>query len=74
MAEEQVTAPDQHKPLNRKWWRIGGIISIVALLSMLRPFNNHTGSVEDLYLIGIAGLIAAIMIADAVMVRNGLRR
>lgn len=69
-----MTAPDQHKPLNRKWWRIGGIISIVALLSMLRPFNNHTGGVEDAYLIGIAALIAAIMIYDAIMIRNGLRR
>lgn len=69
-----MTAPDQHKPLNRKWWRIGGIVSIVALLAMLRPFNNHTGGVEDLFLVGTAAVIAAIMILDAILVRNGIRR
>ena len=54
MAEQQVTAPDQHKPSNRKWARIYGVLAIIALLAMLRPTNNHTGWIEDVWLIGIA--------------------
>lgn len=74
MAEEQVTAPDQQKPLQRKWARIGGVVIIIALLSMLRPFNNHRGWIEDVWLILIAGVIAAMLIGDAVMRRQGLRQ
>lgn len=73
MAEEQVTAPDQHKPNNMKWWRIGGILSIIALLGMIQPFNNHEGWVEDIYLVLFAGLIAAFLIGDVVLRRRGLR-
>jgi hypothetical protein len=74
VAEEQVTSPDQHKPNNMKWWRIGGIGSIIALLAMVQPFNNHDGWVEDLYLVLTAGLIAAFLIGDSVLRRRGLRR
>lgn len=73
MAEEQVTAPDQHKPNNMKWWRIGGIGSIIALLAMLQPFNNHDGWVDDTYLVVVAGIIALMLIGDAVLRRRGLR-
>lgn len=73
MAEQEVTAPDQHKPTNPKWARIGGIASIIALLSMTRPFNNHTGWIEDVWLLLAAGLIAVALIGDVVLRRNGLR-
>jgi hypothetical protein len=74
VAEQPVTAPDQHKPTNLKWVRIGGVAAIIVLLAMLRPFNNHQGWVEDLFLVLTAGIIAALLIGDAVLRRNGLRR
>jgi len=74
VAEQQVTAPDQHKPSNRKWARIYGVLAIIALLAMLRPTNNHTGWIEDVWLIGIAALIAVMLIGDEVLRRLGLRQ
>lgn len=80
MAEEQVTSPDQRKPSNLKWARITGVVAIVAMLAML--VGNHDGIisgdgsdwVEDVYLIGIAALIAAMLIGDVVLRRRGLRQ
>jgi hypothetical protein len=69
---EPVTSPDQHKPISLRKWRIAGVISIVALLLM--NFGNHQGRIEDLWLFVVAGLIAAILVGDAVLRRNGLRR
>jgi hypothetical protein len=69
-----VTAPDQHKPMNLKWARIGGVFAIIALLLMTSPFNNHAGGVDDVFLILIAGLIAVLIGVDAVLRRNGLRQ
>lgn len=74
MAEQEVTAPDQHKPTNLKWARIGGIGSIIALLAMTSPFNNHTAWTEDAWLVLTAGMIAALLIADVVLRRIGLKR
>jgi hypothetical protein len=68
---EPVTSPDQHKPTPIKAARIAGTISIVALLLM--TIGNHEGRVEDIWLVGIAAVIAALLIGDAVMRRNGLR-
>ena len=68
---EPVTSPDQHKPTNLKWARHGGVITIVILLLML--FGNHRGRIEDLWLIGLAALIAAILIGDWLMRKNGLK-
>ncbi len=73
MAHEQVTSPDQHKPNNLKWWRIGGIGSIIVLLAMLQPFNNHSGWVADSFLVLVAAGIAAFLIGDEVLRRRGLR-
>lgn len=70
-AEEPVTAPDQHKPSNPRLARLLGVLIIVGLLSML--FGNHEGRVEDLWLIGIAALIAAMLVGDWLMRKNGLR-
>ncbi|TDB74645.1 MULTISPECIES: DUF2631 domain-containing protein [unclassified Micromonospora] len=68
---EPVTAPDQHKPGHRKSGRIGAVLSALALLAML--CGNHEGRVEDLWLVGLAALLLAIVIGDAVLRRNGLR-
>ncbi|NUT34991.1 MAG: DUF2631 domain-containing protein [Hamadaea sp.] len=68
---EPVTSPDQHKPTPVKGARIACVLTIVALLLM--TIGNHEGRVEDLWLIGIAGTLAALLIIDAVMRRNGLR-
>ncbi|MEJ3745317.1 DUF2631 domain-containing protein [Actinomycetes bacterium KLBMP 9797] len=68
---EPVTSPDQHKPGHRKSARIGGVVTILALLSML--IGNHTGRTEDIFLIVVAAGIAAILIGDVVLRRAGLR-
>ena len=67
---EPVTSPDQHKPTNVKAARIGGVITIILLLLML--IGNHRGRVENLWLIGIAAVIAALLVGDWLMRKNGL--
>jgi hypothetical protein len=74
VAEEQVTAPDQHRRMNIKWVRIGGVAAIITLLIMTTPFNNHAGGIADVFLILTAGIIAVLLLVDAVLRRNGLRR
>ncbi|MEV0430853.1 DUF2631 domain-containing protein [Micromonospora sp. NPDC049836] len=69
---EPVTAPDQHKPGHRRSGRIGAVLSAVVLVIMAFC-GNHEGRVEDIWLIGIAALLLAIVIGDAVLRRNGLR-
>ncbi|MFR9775557.1 DUF2631 domain-containing protein [Micromonospora sp. MS34] len=69
---EPVTAPDQHKPGHRKSGRIGAVLSAVVLVVMA-ICGNHEGKVEDIWLIGIAALLLAIVIGDTVLRRNGLR-
>lgn len=73
MAESQVTAPDQHRRPNLKWIRIGGVLAIIILLSMTRPFNNHASATDDVVLFLFAGGIAVLLIWDVVLRRNGLR-
>ncbi|NUR71611.1 MAG: DUF2631 domain-containing protein [Hamadaea sp.] len=68
---EPVTSPDQHKPTPVKAARIAGVLSIIVLLLM--TIGNHEGRVEDLFLVATAGIIAALIIIDAVLRRNGLR-
>jgi Protein of unknown function (DUF2631) len=70
-AEEPVTSPDQHKPTPRKLWRIGGVAVIITLLLML--IGNNSVSTGAPWLIGTAALIAALLIGDEVLRRNGLR-
>lgn len=74
MAESQVTAPDQHHRPNLKWIRIGGVLAIIVLLSMTRPFNNHQDAADDVILLLFAGGIAVLLVWDVVLRRNGLRR
>ena len=72
MADEPVTAPDQHKPGFEKSARIGAIATIVLLLLML--LGNHEGKTEDIWLITTAGVIAFALIADALMRKYGLKK
>jgi hypothetical protein len=68
--EEPVVAPDQLKPGFRRAGQIGGIITILALLAMVPANHDMSGTV---WLVSIAALIAAAMIADVVLRRRGLR-
>ena len=69
-SEEPVTSPDQHASTPVKAARIAGVVTIVVLLLMM--IGNVTG-VEKAWILTIAGIIAALLISDAVQRRNGLR-
>jgi hypothetical protein len=71
-AEEQpVYAPDQLKPGNRKWARIGAVGSAVVILLYL--WGNHEGNTENVFLIVTALLLLGTVAVDAVLRRNGLK-
>jgi hypothetical protein len=69
--EEPVTAPDQHKPANLTMLRVAGVVSILVLLTCV--IGNHRGKVEDVWIAGVAGFLALLLIVDWVLRRNGLR-
>lgn len=69
--EEPVTAPDQHKPGHPRAARIGAVLTIVALLLM--TIGNQHGHVEDIWLVLTAALLAAALLADWAMRRNGMK-
>ena len=71
MAEEPVYAPDQLKPGNRKWGRIGAIGTAVLILMLF--WGNHEGNTENIYLLLTALALVGAVIADAVLRRNGLK-
>ncbi|GAB1693910.1 DUF2631 domain-containing protein [Krasilnikovia sp. M28-CT-15] len=71
MAEEPVYAPDQLKPGNRKWARIGALGSAAVMLMFF--WGNHEGNTENLWLAVIALLLVGAVVADAVLRRNGLK-
>ncbi|WP_410869868.1 DUF2631 domain-containing protein [Nocardia sp. A7] len=52
---------------SRKTFLIAGWVVVVALLGM--TIGNHQGHVEDLFLIGLAGLMALIMIVSSLTQR-----
>jgi hypothetical protein len=68
---EPVTSPDQHKPGNLKLARLGGVMAILILLAMLVPSQGDR--IDDAWLIGLAGLIAVMLVGDWVLRKNGLR-
>ena len=70
-AEEPVTSPDQHKPGAPRAARIGAVIVIVALLTMI--CGNHKGQIENIFLVLGAGLIAAMLVGDWLLRKNGLK-
>ena len=71
-ADEPVTSPDQHKPGNRRAARAGALFTIVALLLML--IGNHRGHIEDIWLVGSAATLAALLLVDWMLRRNGLKQ
>lgn len=56
----------------RKGAQIGGWS--VAVILLLMTIDNHEGHVEDLWLLGIALLMAAVLIADIIKRRKAWRR
>jgi len=72
VADQPVTSPDQHKPGYPKAARIGAIVSVVILLLML--VGNHKGFIENLWVLGVAGIIVLALVADGVMRKNGIKR
>jgi hypothetical protein len=71
VAEEPVYAPDQLKPGNRKWGRIGALGTAAIMLLML--WGNHEGNTENVWLIGTALALIAVVLVDVVLRRNGLK-
>ncbi len=71
MAEEPVYAPDQLKPGNRKWGRVGAIGSAVVILLYL--WGNHEGNTENVFLVVTALILIGAVVVDAVLRRNGLK-
>ena len=68
---EPVTSPDQHKPGPKRAARFGAVVVIFGLLAMICANNNtKTGMV---FLIVTAGILAAILIGDWLLRKNGLR-
>jgi len=72
MADEPVTAPDQHRKGHPNLWRTLAVLTIVSLVLMV--IGNHKGNVENYFLVAIALLLAAVLAADAVMHRYGIKR
>ncbi|MFI1237161.1 DUF2631 domain-containing protein [Nocardia salmonicida] len=48
---------------SRKTFRIAAWVVIVALLGM--TIGNHQGHVEDIFLVGLAALMALILVGDS---------
>ncbi|MFC6012794.1 DUF2631 domain-containing protein [Nocardia lasii] len=48
---------------SRKTFQIAGWVVVIALLGM--TIGNHQGHVEDLFLIGLAALMAVVLIVDS---------
>nr|WP_052359549.1 DUF2631 domain-containing protein [Actinoplanes friuliensis] len=71
VAEEPVYAPDQLKPGNRKWARIGAVGTAAIMLLML--WGNHEGNTENIWLIGTAVALIGVVLVDVVLRRNGLK-
>ncbi|MBF6226781.1 DUF2631 domain-containing protein [Nocardia abscessus] len=53
---------------SRRTFRIAGWVVALILLAML--IGNHSGKVEDIFLVGFAALIAGILIRDSVLQRK----
>jgi len=70
--DEPVTSPDQLKPtVGGRAARVGAILVILILVAL--TFGNHLGHIQDVWLLGLAGLLALMLVLDFVLRRNGLR-
>jgi hypothetical protein len=68
--EEPVTSPDQHKPGNAKLARTAAVGVIVILLLMI--CGSHR-TIDTVFLVVTAALIAVILVGDWLLRKNGLR-
>jgi hypothetical protein len=67
-----VYSPDQLKAtVSGRASRIGAVLTIIILVAL--TFGNHLGHIQDVWLLGIAALIALVLVIDFVLRRNGLR-
>jgi uncharacterized membrane protein YdcZ (DUF606 family) len=57
---------------NHKWIQIGGILSALFMLAMLR--GNHVGKVEDIFLVVFAIVIFGVVARDWWLRRRGWTR
>ncbi|BCJ34819.1 hypothetical protein Athai_23220 [Actinocatenispora thailandica] len=71
-SSEQITSPDQRKPLNRKAARAGAIIC--AIVCLLMTIGNQKGHVGDVFLVVTAVLLVGAVVLDWLLRKNGLRR
>lgn len=71
-SSEEITSPDQRKPLNRKAARFGAIVTAVLLLLMI--IGNQKGHIGDIFLIVTAGILVLTVVADWLLRKNGFRR
>lgn len=53
---------------SKRTFRIAGWFVVVALLAMI--IGNHSGKIEDIYLVGFAGLLAVILVRDSILARK----
>ncbi|MEU4561682.1 DUF2631 domain-containing protein [Actinoplanes sp. NPDC023936] len=68
---EEVYAPDQLKPGNRKRAQKGAIISAVILLLFF--WGNQQGNTEKVWLVLLAVGLIVVIAGDAVLRKIGLR-
>ena len=68
---DEVYAPDQLKPGNRKRARRGAIISAIFLLMFF--WGNHEGNTENIFLVLVAAGLIGALIVDVALRRNGLK-
>lgn len=74
-ADEDVPDPHSEWGWNGSFPRgglIAGVFCIIALLSML--IGNHTGRIEDIYLVGFAVILAFGLVLSVRKKRNAWRR
>lgn len=57
---------------NHKWIQIGGILSALFILAMLK--GNHVGKVEDIFLVAFAIVILGVVARDWWLRRRGWTR
>jgi hypothetical protein len=75
IVDEDVPDPQSEWGWNGSFPRGGmaaGVFSIIALLAML--IGNHTGKIEDLYLVGFALLLVLGVVISVRNKRNAWRR
>ena len=71
--DEPVVSPDQLKPPPFRRLTLFAALLTAAVLPVMAFFGNHEGSVEKVFLVGIAGLIVLGVIGDFFLRKAGLR-